>query len=124
MPGGACYKATWKSEYLENFQGRVIRTLAFRGGAEKPSWGAGSQGRVRGIPLSLSKRLEAQQFWLKNSGLGIFSKDAKTFQWVKIAFSINGANTWMDTQKHEVELLPHTMHKNQLIMCHKSKWEN
>lgn len=48
VSGSVCYKVIWKSEYLENFQGRLIRNLVLRGGAEKPSCtGGGGAGGSR-----------------------------------------------------------------------------
>lgn len=40
VSGTVCCKVIWKYEYVENSQGRLIRTL-FRGGAERPPCGAG-----------------------------------------------------------------------------------
>lgn len=37
VSGTVCCKIIWKYKYLENSQGRLLRTL-FRGGAERSHW--------------------------------------------------------------------------------------
>lgn len=119
VSGSVGCKVIWKSEYLENLQGRLIRNL-FREVEKPPWWKVGEVGRTT---LILKQETRDTDVWLQNNVLVIFNEDAKTLQWVKKSlFNKRIYKYTCKRMKLNSFLTPHTKIKHKVY--HKPKCKN